>query len=105
MAIIHELNRDGSVKRNFKGVKWAVIGIAVLIVAAASLTIVPAGNTGVVLTLGKVSETSFQEGAHFKIPFIQSVENMSNKIQVYETPASAVSKDLQTCGKLSSYFQ
>lgn len=96
MAKIHELNRDGSVKRNFKGIKWAVIGVAVLIIAAASLTIVPAGNTGVVLTLGKVSETSFQEGAHLKIPFIQSVENMSNKIQVYETPASAVSKDLQT---------
>lgn len=96
MAKIHELNRDGSVKRNFKGVKWAVIGIAVLIIAGSSLTIVPAGNTGVVLTLGKVSETSFQEGAHFKIPFVQAVENMSNKIQVYETPASAVSKDLQT---------
>lgn len=96
MAKIHELNRDGSVKRNFKGVKWAVIGIVVLIIAGSSLTIVPAGNTGVVLTLGKVSETSFQEGAHFKIPFVQAVENMSNKIQVYETPASAVSKDLQT---------
>ena len=31
-----------------------------------------------------------------KAPFIQQVESMSNKIQVYETPASAVSKDLQT---------
>lgn len=96
MAKIHELNSDGSVKRNFKGVKWAVIGIIAVVIAGASLTIVPAGNTGVVLTLGKVSETSFQEGAHFKIPFVQSVQNMSNKIQVYETSASAVSKDLQT---------
>ncbi|MDE6781068.1 MAG: prohibitin family protein [Ruminococcus sp.] len=96
MKRFQELNRDGSVKRNFKGVKWAVIGIAVLLIGASSLTIVPAGNTGVLLTLGKVSATSFQEGAHFKIPFVQTVENMSNKIQVYETPASAVSKDLQT---------
>lgn len=96
MTRFQELNRDGSVKRNFKGVKWAVIGIAVLLIGASSLTIVPAGNTGVLLTLGKVSTTSFQEGAHFKIPFVQTVENMSNKIQVYETPASAVSKDLQT---------
>ena len=96
MARIHELNTDGSVKRNFKGFKWVVTAIVVLAVAGASLTIVPAGNTGVVLTMGKVSSTSFQEGAHFKIPFVQSVENMSNKIQVYETPASAVSKDLQT---------
>lgn len=96
MARIHELNSDGSVKRNFKGVKYAVIAVIALAIAGSSLTIVPAGNTGVVLTMGKVSSTSFQEGAHFKIPFVQTVENMSNKIQVYETPASAVSKDLQT---------
>lgn len=96
MARIHELNSDGSVKRNFKGFKWVATALAVIIIAGASLTIVPAGNTGVVLTMGKVSATSFQEGAHFKIPFVQTVENMSNKIQVYETPASAVSKDLQT---------
>ncbi len=96
MARIQELNSDGSVKRNFRGVKWAVIGVVAIALIVSSFTIVPAGNTGVVLTLGKVSESSFQEGAHFKIPFVQSVENMSNKIQVYETPASAVSKDLQT---------
>lgn len=96
MAKIHELNSDGSIKRNFKAVKWIAIGIVAVVLVASSLTIVPAGNTGVVTTLGKVSTVSFQEGAHLKIPFIQSVENMSNKIQVYETPASAVSKDLQT---------
>ena len=96
MAKIHELNSDGSIKRNFKAVKWIAIGIVAVVLIASSLTIVPAGNTGVVTTLGKVSTVSFQEGAHLKIPFIQSVENMSNKIQVYETPASAVSKDLQT---------
>lgn len=96
MAKIQELNSNGTVKRNFKGFKWIAIGIIAVAVIGSSLTIVPAGNTGVLLTLGKVSETSFQEGAHFKIPFVQSVENMSNKIQVYETPASAVSKDLQT---------
>lgn len=96
MSKIQELNRDGSVKRSFKAVKWVVIGIVAVVIIASSFTIVPAGNTGVVITLGKVSDSAFQEGAHLKIPFIQSVENMSNKIQVYETPASAVSKDLQT---------
>lgn len=73
-----------------------VIIILAAILVIGSFTIVPAGNTGVVLTLGKVSNTSFGEGFHLKIPFIQEVQNMSNKIQVYETPASAVSKDLQT---------
>lgn len=96
MAKFQELNPDGSVKRKFKGVKWIVIGIAAIILCASSFTIIPAGHTGVVMTLGKVSETSFQEGFHLKIPFVQSVQVMSNKIQVYETPASAVSKDMQT---------
>lgn len=91
-----ELRRDGSVKKDFKGVKWIAIGLAAIIIALNSFTIVPAGNTGVVMTLGKVSETSYQEGFHLKAPFIQQVETLSNKIQVYETPASAVSKDLQT---------
>lgn len=96
MAKFEELNPNGTVKRSFKWVKWAVAGVLAVVLCASSFTIVPAGHTGVVLTLGKVSESSFTEGFHLKIPFIQDVEVMSNKIQVYETPASAVSKDMQT---------
>lgn len=92
--------RTGNIKQH-KGSAGKLITVIIVCVIAAvlllsSFTIVPAGNTGVVLTLGKVSSTSFGEGFHLKVPFIQNVENMSNKIQVYETPASAVSKDLQT---------
>jgi regulator of protease activity HflC (stomatin/prohibitin superfamily) len=76
------------------GVSTALI--LALIILLSSSTIVPAGSTGVVLTLGKVSQTSYSEGFHLKLPFVQTVKSMSNKIQVYETPASAVSKDLQT---------
>lgn len=84
-----------------KGFTGKLITIIIVLVLAvfllvSSFTIVPAGNTGVILTLGKVSDKSFSEGFHLKVPFIQTVENMSNKIQVYETPATAVSKDLQT---------
>lgn len=96
MATFQQVNSNGSVKRNLKWVKWAVAGAAALLVVFSSFTIVPAGSTGVVMTLGKVSEKSLQEGFNIKIPFIQTVEIMSNKIQVYETDASAVSKDLQT---------
>lgn len=96
MATFQQVNPNGTVKKNLKWVKWVVAGAAALVIAFSSFTIVPAGSTGVVMTLGKVSETSLQEGLNFKIPFIQSVEVMSNKIQVYETDSSAVSKDLQT---------
>ncbi|MBE6852337.1 MAG: prohibitin family protein [Ruminococcus sp.] len=73
-----------------------IAAITAVITIASSVAIVPAGNTGVVLTLGKVSNNIFQEGFHLKVPFVQQVEIMSNKIQVYETSATAVSRDLQS---------
>lgn len=98
MAKLEELRKDGTVKRGSVGklIGFAVTAGVALVVAVSSFTIVPAGNTGVILTLGKVSSSSFSEGFHLKLPFVQQVESMSNKIQVFETPASAVSKDLQT---------
>lgn len=62
----------------------------------ASTTSVPAGHTGVVVTLGKVSDTTYSEGFHLKVPFVQNVVPISNQIQVYEVDATAVSRDLQT---------
>ncbi len=98
MANFREFNRDGTPKKDGRGklIALGVVAALLLLLLVNSFTIVPAGNTGVVLTLGKVSNTSFSEGFHLRIPFIQQVEDMSNKIQVYSTPASAVSKDLQT---------
>ena len=73
-----------------------IIAIIVLILLFASIATVPAGSTGVVTTFGKVSESTYGEGIHLKVPFAQKVVIVSNQIQVYETEASAVSKDLQT---------
>ena len=76
-------------------IKWAVIAVIAIVIIASAVVIVPAGSTGVVVTLGKVSDTVMQEGMHFKIPFLQQVEKISNKIQVVEINSEAVSKDLQ----------
>lgn len=98
MAKFEELRKDGTVKKKgFGGLITLGVVVAVAgVLAASAFTIVPAGNTGVILTMGKVSSTSFTEGFHVRVPIVQQVVNMSNKIQVYETPTSAVSKDLQT---------
>ncbi|MBR6872165.1 MAG: prohibitin family protein [Ruminococcus sp.] len=88
-------NRKGKPKTGLIAL-IAVLVIFGIIVLFSAGTVVPAGSTGVVVTLGSVSENTYSEGFHFKIPFVQSVEIVSNKIQVYETDASAVSKDLQT---------
>jgi len=75
---------------------FGVIAVIVIAFIASSLVVVPAGSTGVVITLGSVSDDVLPEGLHFKIPFVQEVEVISNKIQKQEVEANAVSKDLQT---------
>lgn len=98
MGKFEEIRRDGTVKKSGMGklIAGGIAGAAAIVLLASSFTIVPAGHTGVILTLGKVSNSVYTEGFHLRIPFVQQVESLSNKIQVYETPASAVSKDLQT---------
>ncbi len=90
------MDKNSWKKNGKKFILPIILAIAVLIVAAASIKIVPAGSTGVVMTMGKVNDTVMQEGLNFKIPFIQTVSVVNNKIQVVELDAPAVSKDLQT---------
>jgi regulator of protease activity HflC (stomatin/prohibitin superfamily) len=72
-----------------------VIVIIALIILFNCFRIVRPGERGILVTLGSVSNTVLNEGLHFKAPFIQKIETMSVKIQKKETPADAVSKDLQ----------
>ncbi|NLA77290.1 MAG: prohibitin family protein [Clostridiales bacterium] len=76
------------------------IAIVVVVIAAVLLssaaTVVKPGHSGVVVTLGKVSDNVLAEGFHLKVPFVQRVESISNQIKVCEVQnAEAVSKDLQ----------
>ncbi|MDR1734071.1 MAG: prohibitin family protein [Oscillospiraceae bacterium] len=72
-----------------------VIALAVLILLGASVTAVPTGATGVVLTFGAPTGRTLTNGIHLKVPFVQTVQKVSNQIQKLEVQASAVSKDLQ----------
>ena len=74
----------------------AIVALFVLVLLFSSFTIVEAGHTGVVLTLGKVSENVLQEGFHFKVPFVQEVVQIDNRINKLEVNTEAFSKDLQT---------
>ena len=70
--------------------------VAVIIVAASCFTVVPAGHRGVVVIMGRVSETVLQEGFHFKTPFVQEIVQIDNRIVKLEVATDAFSKDLQT---------
>ncbi len=73
-----------------------VAALFVITVAANAFTIVDAGHTGVVVTLGKVNEGVLQEGMHLKVPFVQKVVKIDNRIVKLEVDTEAFSKDLQT---------
>ncbi len=74
----------------------AAVVIVALVVIANCFTVVQAGHTGVVVTLGKVNEGVLQEGLHAKIPFVQEVVRIDNRITKLEVETEAFSKDLQT---------
>lgn len=76
-------------------VPFMIVGI-ILSVLFAALVQIPAGHTGVVSTFGKVSTNVLDEGLNFKIPFVQSVYKMDNRIVKLEVDTEAFSKDLQT---------
>lgn len=80
-----------------KGLVVTIVILAIIaLVALNSIVIVPPGHTGVVVTLGSVSDYVLQEGFHFKIPFVQSIVQMDNRIVKLEVQTEAFSKDLQT---------
>ncbi|MGN0637389.1 MAG: prohibitin family protein [Huintestinicola sp.] len=83
-------------KKTGKIVGGVIAAAAVLIVALNSFTSVEAGHSGVVLTFGKVSEAVLSEGLHVKIPFIQQIIQIDNRVLKAEVDCSSASKDLQT---------
>ena len=74
----------------------AVVALFAVITVFNCFTVVEAGHTGVVVTLGKVNEGVLQEGLHVKAPFVQEVVKIDNRIVKLEVDTEAFSKDLQT---------
>ena len=84
-----------------KAVKAAIIAAVVVVLAGVlflnSIDTVPVGSTGILLTLGKVEEgKALSEGMHLKIPFIQKIVSMDNRVKKLELSTEAFSKDIQT---------
>lgn len=72
-----------------------IVGIIALLLAFNSFFMVDAGTVGLKLRFGKVI-ASYEEGIHFKIPFIETVKKFTIRIQKDIISTEAFSKDLQT---------
>lgn len=78
--------------------KYWYISIPVLFVLVLMFNpfvVIGAGERGVVLNFGAVSEHILNEGLHFRIPIVQQVVVMDVKVLKKTTDAAAASKDLQ----------
>lgn len=73
----------------------AVIAIVILVLVNC-VTVIPEGFIGVKYNLGKIRNSSLQPGAHFSLPFIETIEKVDIREHVYETYQPAYTKDTQT---------
>lgn len=55
--------------------------VVVLGLAISSVSFIPTGYTGVRVTFGQVNQTPCDAGLNFKIPFVQSIKKVNNKMQ------------------------
>jgi regulator of protease activity HflC (stomatin/prohibitin superfamily) len=78
-----------------KILKFLLPVVILIILAFESFTVVQPGHRGIVVQLGAVQPKVFEEGLHFKIPFIQEVVPVEVRVQKAESHATAASKDLQ----------
>ncbi|NLZ45072.1 MAG: prohibitin family protein [Clostridiales bacterium] len=95
MSSVINLKSKGD-KSPAKLITILVVVIVLVIVIVSCFSVVKAGHTGVVVTLGKVSDNVLQEGLHLKIPFVTQVVQIDNRVLKTEVESTAASKDMQT---------
>ncbi len=98
-SYIRLTNKGGQGDPNAR--RWGFIGsgVAVVIIIASlvlgSFTTIPAGHRGVVIRFSAATGRILDEGLQTKLPFLDSVVEMSVRTQKYEADSSAVTNDLQ----------
>lgn len=78
------------------GLVVTAVLLFIVVLAVWPFGIVEAGERGVLLRWGAVTDKIFNEGLFVRIPFADRVEIMDVKIQKEEVLATAASRDLQT---------
>ena len=72
-----------------------LVVLIILLVTCNPIAIVNAGERGVKVTLGQVSDESYTEGVHFVMPFVSSMHNMDVKTQKSNIATTVFTKDIQ----------
>lgn len=90
----------GAPRSPMRLIKWAVIGLIVVIVGFNSYTIIPTGHVGVKSTLGSLDPQPLENGFHLVNP-LASVEKIDTRLITSKPEAHSGSHDLQ---KVTTYI-
>ncbi len=94
-------NKDGSKQFNAGPIViGALIVVAVLIVLFNSFTVVNEGYVGVKYQFGKIVGQNLSAGLNFHIPFIEEIQQVDIREQVYPVTTDAYTSDTQTVDSL-----
>ena len=83
---------------------WVLIGLAtilVLIVLFNSFTVVNEGYIGVKYQFGKIVSSDLSAGLNLHIPFIEEIQEVDTREQIYSVQTNAYTSDTQTVDQLS----
>lgn len=78
-----------------KIVTLVVIIVVAFIAVSSAVHIVPPGNRGVYIVMGRIQPQFKGEGFTFKVPFVSYIENISIRQETVRNLTEAFSKDLQ----------
>jgi len=67
-----------------KSILIGAVALVLLLVASASLFVVPEQNSALLLRLGKIVDSDFKPGLHFKMPVVQNVVQFDRRIQTLD---------------------
>ena len=88
--------KEVKMERNgLAGVVAVIVLFVLMILLCNPIVVVGAGERGVKVTLGKVSQESFGEGMHFITPYVSKIVKMDVKTQKYSTQTHVYTKDIQ----------
>ena len=99
-SLLNGFDQDSLKKNLMKSIKWFLIlgGFflaLILFLVINPIVMIDAGQAGVVLTWGAVSDPTLEEGIHWIMPIRDKVVKMDVTIRKQEKGTTASSKDLQ----------
>ncbi len=96
-------NNVGKKSKNWIFILIAVIVAVILLVVVAfnSFTVVNEGFIGVKYQFGKIIDSGLSAGLNFHIPFVEVIQQVDTREQIYSVQTDAYTSDTQTVDSLS----